>query len=80
MRLAALLAVLLLTAGNAFACPMHMADHDRTVAQDSSNGKKLPPPQTGDQGVVSPPKAGPQSTPVIPPPGTPGGNQEVQPK
>lgn len=38
------------------------------------------PPATGDQGVVSPPSAGSQSTPVIPPPGTPGGNQGVQPK
>ena len=36
--------------------------------------------RTGDQGVVPPPKAGPQSTPVIPPPGTPGGNQQIRPK
>ncbi len=38
------------------------------------------PPSTGDQGVVPPPSAGAPSTPVIPPPGTPGGNQQVQPK
>ena len=38
------------------------------------------PPAIGDQGVVSPPSAGAQSTPVIPPPGTPGGKQDVQPK
>jgi hypothetical protein len=44
------------------------------------SGGVLQPPPTGDQGVVAPPKAGPQSTPVIPPPGTPGGNQGVQPK
>ncbi|HJT09065.1 MAG TPA: hypothetical protein VJ747_19185 [Stellaceae bacterium] len=46
----------------------------------SRSGGVVRPPSTGDQGVVAPPKAGPQSTPVIPPPGTPGGNQEVQPK
>jgi hypothetical protein len=46
----------------------------------SRSGGVMQPPSTGDQGVVAPPKAGPQSTPVIPPPGTPGGNQEVQPK
>jgi hypothetical protein len=46
----------------------------------SRTGGVVQPPATGDQGVVAPPKAGPQSTPVIPPPGTPGGNQEVQPK
>lgn len=46
----------------------------------SRTGGVVQPPSTGDQGVMAPPKAGPQSTPVIPPPGTPGGNQEVQPK
>lgn len=44
------------------------------------SGGVVRPPATGDQGVVQPPKAGSQSTPVIPPPGTPGGNQEIQPK
>ena len=46
----------------------------------SRSGGVVRPPATGDQGVVEPPKAGSQSTPVIPPPGTPGGNQEIQPK
>jgi hypothetical protein len=46
----------------------------------SRSGGVVQPPATGDQGVVPPPKAGHQSTPVIPPPGTPGGNQEIQPK
>jgi hypothetical protein len=46
----------------------------------SRTGGVMQPPATGDQGVVAPPRAGSQSTPVIPPPGTPGGNQEVQPK
>ena len=46
----------------------------------SRSGGVVRPPSTGDQGVVAPPSAGAQSTPVIPPPGTPGGNQEIQPK
>jgi hypothetical protein len=40
----------------------------------------ITPPATGDQSVVPPPRAGGQSMPVIPPPGTPGGNQDVQPR
>ena len=46
----------------------------------SRSGGVVQPPATGDQGVMPPPKAGPQSTPIIPPPGTPGGNQAIQPK
>jgi hypothetical protein len=46
----------------------------------SRTGSVMQPPATGDQGVVPPPKTGSQSTPVIPPPGTPGGNQDIQPK
>jgi hypothetical protein len=38
------------------------------------------PPETGDQGVVPPPSEGSQSMPVIPPPGSPEGNQNIQPK
>ena len=38
------------------------------------------PPPTGDWGVLAPPAVGPQSTPVIHPSGTPGGNPEVRPK
>jgi hypothetical protein len=40
----------------------------------------IKPPLTRDQDVIPPPSTGKQSTPVIPPPGTPGGNQNVQPK
>ena len=40
----------------------------------------LQPPPTSDRGVVRPPSAGTQDMPVIPPPGSPGGNQQVQPK
>jgi hypothetical protein len=39
------------------------------------------PPVTGDRGVVKPPdNAGAMPMPVIPPPGSPGGDQNVQPK
>ena len=38
------------------------------------------PPETGDEVVRAPPRASTQTTPVIPPPGSPGGNQDIQPK
>ena len=39
------------------------------------------PPVTGDQGVVQPPETSrSMPMPVIPPPGSPGGNPTVQPK
>lgn len=44
------------------------------------SGGVLQPPATSDRGVVRPPSAGTQDMPVIPPPGSPGGNQQVQPK
>jgi hypothetical protein len=40
----------------------------------------IEPPPTGDAGVMSPPDAGTQRTPVIPPPGSSEGDQNVQPK
>lgn len=41
----------------------------------------IQPPATGDRGVVKPPETGSaMPMPVIPPPGSPGGNQSVQPK
>jgi hypothetical protein len=43
------------------------------------SGGVLQPPPTPDAGVVSPPSEG-SSMPVIPPPGTPGGNPKMQPK
>ena len=47
---------------------------------DQTNGV-IRPPSGVDPGAVQPtPKVGPQSTPVIPPPGTSGGDQEVKPK
>ncbi|HJU19005.1 MAG TPA: hypothetical protein VJ770_21325 [Stellaceae bacterium] len=44
------------------------------------SGGVLYPPPTGDGGVIAPPNQGTSSTPVIPPPGSPGGNPRVQPK
>jgi hypothetical protein len=47
---------------------------------DRNNGVIHPPAGT-DPGIAVPaPNPGPQSTPVIPPPGTPGGNPSPQPK
>ena len=40
----------------------------------------MQPPQTGDQNVIQPKSQSQAPTPTIPPPGTPGGNQNVQPK
>jgi hypothetical protein len=46
----------------------------------SRSGGVIHPPSTPDRGVVAPPNQGTSRTPVIPPPGTPGGNPLVQPK
>jgi hypothetical protein len=49
----------------------------------SSNGQPegvIPPPRTGDPNVVVPPDQGTGTMPVIPAPGTPGGNPDVQPQ
>lgn len=40
----------------------------------------LQPPATGDDAVKPPPRRGETRMPVIPPPGTPGGSQDIQPK
>lgn len=44
------------------------------------SGGVIRPPATHDRGVVSPPNQGVSRTPIVPPPGTPGGNPNVQPK
>jgi hypothetical protein len=47
----------------------------------SRSGGVIEPPPTVDREMRQPPPAtGPQSMPVIPPPGTPGGDQTVKPK
>jgi hypothetical protein len=40
----------------------------------------IEPPANGDRNVLPAPNEGSSAMPVIPPPGTPGGNQRVQPK
>lgn len=40
----------------------------------------IPPPRTGDRNALPPPNADVSRTPVIPPPGSPGGNPNIQPK
>ena len=47
---------------------------------DRSNGVIRPPQQIDPEMQVTPPDPGSQRTPVIPPPGSPGGNQQIQPK
>jgi hypothetical protein len=46
---------------------------------NQSDGVIHPPP-SADRNIVTPPNRATSSTPVIPPPGTPGGNPLVQPK
>ena len=53
---------------------------DSLSNQLNRSGGVLQPPETGDQGVVPPPNEGSSRTPVIPPPGTPGGKQDIRPK
>jgi hypothetical protein len=47
---------------------------------DRSKGVLQPPSGVDPEIHVPAPEPNPQTTPVIPPPGTPGGNQNVQPK
>jgi len=58
---------------------------DSTTRRDqSAEAPKSPaiiaPPSTGDKSVIVPPQDGAAKTPVIRPPGTPGDNNDVQPK
>ena len=49
--------------------------------QLNRSGGVIHPPTNVDPGLAQPaPEIGPHSMPVIPPPGTPGGNPEVKPK
>ena len=53
--------------------------HDRDEQLSRSPGV-IEPPATGDQNIVPSPDVGPNTMPVIPPPGTKGGNPQVEPK
>ena len=47
----------------------------------SQSGGVIHPPANPDPGLTKPaPDVGPHSMPVIPPPGTPGGNPDIKPK
>jgi hypothetical protein len=46
----------------------------------NQSGGVIHPPPSADRNIVTPPNRGTSSTPVIPPPDTPGGNPFVQPK
>lgn len=47
----------------------------------SRSGGVIHPPANPDPGLTKPaPDLGPHSMPVIPPPGTPGGNPDIKPK
>jgi hypothetical protein len=80
---AALLIVVATTAGaaaqtnNSSQCAQPQGGQNLSRQLSQSNGVICPPPT--DPGMKQPtPKEG--STPVIPPPGTPGGDPNVQPK
>jgi hypothetical protein len=72
--------------------PKAVPQDPRATAQDKRPGETLSerldrnsgvihPPEGVDPGIAVPaPDPNPNSTPVIPPPGTPGGNPSVQPK
>ncbi len=72
-------------AGNAGqAAPQAQSNSDAasgSLSHDlSRSGGVIRPPPTHDRGVVSPPNQGVSRTPIIPPPGSPGGNPAIQPK
>jgi hypothetical protein len=49
--------------------------------QLNRSGGVIHPPANIDPGLTQPaPEIGPHSMPVIPPPGTPGGNPDIKPK
>jgi hypothetical protein len=68
------------------------ADEQRKAAPSASEGENLSEQLDRNKGVITPPATGdadiytdapnpnPGTTPVIPPPGTPGGDQSVEPK
>jgi hypothetical protein len=62
--------------------PVPGIDEDRTLSEqlDENKGVIVPPP-VGDAEIHAPaPEPLPGTTPVIPPPGTPGGDPSIQPK
>jgi hypothetical protein len=56
------------------------ADQGSLSHEFSRSSGVIHPPPSGDHSVVQPPMQGESRMPVIPPPGTPGGNPQVHPK
>lgn len=62
--------------------PVPGIDEDRTLSEQlDENQGVIDPPPVGDEEIHAPaPEPLPGTTPVIPPPGTPGGDPSVEPK
>jgi len=62
--------------------PVPGIDEDQTLSEQLDENKGvIEPPPVGDAGIHAPaPDPLPGTTPVIPPPGTPGGDPRVVPK
>jgi|SRR5947209_8463578 len=71
--------------------PQNVVPQDSTPGKDSGNnplseqlsrsGGVIKPPTNVDRQIEAPtPNPGPKSMPVVPPPGSPGGNPDVKPK
>jgi hypothetical protein len=61
--------------------PSSSSENENLSEQLDRNKGVITPPATGDTGIYTEaPNPNPGTTPVIPPPGTPGGDQSVEPK
>lgn len=61
--------------------PRERPDRSGAGADPVPHGVIRPPPDAGAPGIhVQPPVPDPNTTPVIPPPGTPGGDPRVDPR
>jgi hypothetical protein len=62
--------------------PVPGINPDQSLSRQLDEGKGvIDPPPVGDAEIQAPaPAPNPGTTPVIPPPGTPGGDQSIQPK
>ena len=62
------------------ATPRRHQSPPRQEGELSRSQGVLTPPETGDPVVKTPSQSVTPSTPVIPPPGSPGGRQDIEPK
>ena len=78
-----LIAIILLgCAGSSPASVTGSTGSDATLSEklEATEGVIRPPPNIAPDMTVPAPDPNPGTTPVIPPPGSPGGNQAIQPK